>query len=74
MAGARTIPVWAALLISGCSETDLVEDDVGSADYCKNVGACLYQSPGENGDFDLSTLGADGSDGGDGEDQDVTSW
>ncbi len=34
----------------------------------------LYQSPGEHGDFDLSTLGADGSDGGDGEDQDVTSW
>jgi general secretion pathway protein G len=34
----------------------------------------LYQSPGEHGDFDLSTLGADGSDGGDGEDQDMTSW
>ncbi len=34
----------------------------------------IYQSPGEHGDFDLSTFGADGSDGGDGEDQDVTSW
>lgn len=34
----------------------------------------IYQSPGEHGDFDLSTLGADGSDGGDGEDQDLTSW
>lgn len=34
----------------------------------------IYQSPGEHGDFDLSTFGADGSDGGDGEDQDLTSW
>ncbi len=34
----------------------------------------IYQSPGEHGDFDLSTFGADGSDGGDSEDQDLTSW
>jgi general secretion pathway protein G len=34
----------------------------------------VYESPGEHGDFDLYTLGADGADGGDGEDQDVTSW
>ena len=33
-----------------------------------------YQSPGEHGDFDLYTLGADGTEGGDGEDGDVTSW
>lgn len=34
----------------------------------------LYRSPGEHGDFDLYTLGADGTDGGDGEDGDVKSW
>ena len=33
-----------------------------------------YQSPGEHGDYDLFTPGADGSVGGDGEDQDITSW
>ena len=33
-----------------------------------------YQSPGEHGEYDLYTLGADGKEGGDGEDQDVTSW
>lgn len=36
--------------------------------------AYQYRQPGEHGDFDLYSLGADGSDGGDGEDQDVTSW
>ena len=34
----------------------------------------VYQSPGDHGDFDLYTLGADGAEGGDGEDRDVTSW
>jgi len=33
-----------------------------------------YRSPGEHGDFDLYSLGADGADGGDGEDADVVSW
>lgn len=33
-----------------------------------------YRSPGEHGDYDLYTLGADGKEGGDDEDQDVTSW
>jgi general secretion pathway protein G len=33
-----------------------------------------YRSPGEHGDYDLYTLGADGKEGGDGEDQDVASW
>jgi len=33
-----------------------------------------YRSPGENGSYDLWTLGADNRDGGDGEDQDVNSW
>lgn len=33
-----------------------------------------YRSPGEHGEYDLYTLGADGKQGGDGEDQDVTNW
>jgi general secretion pathway protein G len=34
----------------------------------------LYRYPGDNGDFDLWSLGADGIEGGDDEDADVTSW
>ncbi len=34
----------------------------------------LYRSPGEHGDYDLSSLGKDGRPGGTGEDQDITSW
>lgn len=34
----------------------------------------IYRSPGEHGDFDLYTLGADNTAGGEGEDQDVTNW
>lgn len=33
-----------------------------------------YNSPGENGDYDLYSLGRDNADGGDGEDADVVSW
>ena len=33
-----------------------------------------YRFPGDHGEYDLFTLGADGRDGGDGEDADVTSW
>ena len=33
-----------------------------------------YRAPGEHGDYDLWTLGADGKPGGDGEDRDVASW
>jgi general secretion pathway protein G len=33
-----------------------------------------YKYPGDNGDFDLYSLGADNSQGGDGEAQDVVSW
>jgi general secretion pathway protein G len=33
-----------------------------------------YKSPGEHGDYDLYTLGADNSEGGTGESQDVVSW
>jgi general secretion pathway protein G len=33
-----------------------------------------YRSPGEHGDFDVISLGADGSEGGEGEDEDIVSW
>lgn len=33
-----------------------------------------YRSPGEHGEYDLYTLGADGKEGGDGEDRDITNW
>jgi general secretion pathway protein G len=34
----------------------------------------LYRIPGEHGDYDLYTLGADNAQGGNGEDQDITNW
>jgi general secretion pathway protein G len=34
----------------------------------------IYQSPGSHGDYDLSSLGADGAAGGEGENKDVNSW
>ena len=34
----------------------------------------VYRSPGEHGEYDLYTLGADGKEGGDGEDRDITNW
>jgi len=34
----------------------------------------VYISPGLNGDYDLSSLGADGKEGGDGYDRDIKSW
>jgi general secretion pathway protein G len=33
-----------------------------------------YRSPGEHGDFDLYSFGADGQQGGEGENSDVVSW
>jgi general secretion pathway protein G len=33
-----------------------------------------YASPGQHGEYDLYSLGADGQEGGDGENADVTSW
>ncbi len=33
-----------------------------------------YRSPGENGPYDIWSLGADGQEGGEGENQDVRSW
>ena len=34
----------------------------------------LYRFPGEHGDYDLYTLGADGQEDGEGESRDLTSW
>ncbi len=34
----------------------------------------VYRFPGEHGDFDIYSLGADGAEGGEGEDQDQGSW
>ncbi|MGC8493397.1 MAG: type II secretion system major pseudopilin GspG, partial [Syntrophobacteraceae bacterium] len=34
----------------------------------------IYRCPGEHGDYDLESLGADGQEGGTGENADVTSW
>jgi len=34
----------------------------------------VYQSPGEHGDYDISSLGADGQVGGEGNNADITSW
>jgi general secretion pathway protein G len=34
----------------------------------------VYRSPGEHGDYDLYTFGADNAPGGTGEDQDVVNW
>jgi general secretion pathway protein G len=34
----------------------------------------LYKSPGEHGEFDLSSNGRDGAPGGSGEDADITNW
>lgn len=34
----------------------------------------IYLSPGANGDYDLSSYGADGIQGGDGKNKDVNSW
>ena len=36
--------------------------------------AIQYRQPGEHGEFDLFSFGADGRPGGDGEDKDVTNW
>ena len=34
----------------------------------------VYRMPGEHGEYDLYTLGADSREGGDGEDRDITNW
>lgn len=34
----------------------------------------VYRAPGEHGDYDLFSMGADGQEGGDGENTDIVSW
>jgi general secretion pathway protein G len=34
----------------------------------------VYEIPGQHGEYDLYSLGADGQEGGEGEDRDLTSW
>lgn len=34
----------------------------------------VYQAPGAHGEYDLSSLGADGKEGGEGDDADINSW
>jgi general secretion pathway protein G len=34
----------------------------------------IYRAPGEYGDYDLYSLGADNTEGGEGENRDITSW
>jgi len=34
----------------------------------------VYVSPGQHGDYDISSFGADGVEGGEGEDADINSW
>jgi general secretion pathway protein G len=54
--------------------------EIWNGPYLKNQDAIndpwgrpyIYASPGQNGDYDLMTLGADGQEGGDGEDADIT--
>lgn len=36
--------------------------------------AYVYKSPGEHGDYDITSYGADGAPGGEGENQDIVSW
>jgi general secretion pathway protein G len=55
-------PKWAGPYL-----TKAVPKDPWGHDY-------VYRSPGEHGDFDLSSLGRDGRPGGDGEDADIGNW
>jgi len=48
-------------------EKNNVPKDTWGRDY-------QYRAPGENGDYDLWSFGADGMEGGDGDDADVKSW
>jgi general secretion pathway protein G len=34
----------------------------------------IYRRPGQHGDFDIYTFGADGKEGGDGDDRDIGNW
>lgn len=51
----------------GYLESKKMPKDPWGADF-------LYLSPGEHGDYDLYSYGADGSKGGEGKNADITSW
>jgi general secretion pathway protein G len=51
----------------GYLESKTVPKDAWGNDY-------LYVSPGEHGDYDLFSYGADGAKGGEGKNSDITSW
>jgi general secretion pathway protein G len=51
----------------GYLESKVVPKDAWGNDY-------LYVSPGEHGDYDLFSYGADGAKGGDGKNADITNW
>lgn len=59
-----------------------ISAEAWSGPYLKNAEALIdpwrapyiYRYPGQNGEFDLYSLGADGQEGGDGENADVTNW
>lgn len=51
----------------GYLESKKVPKDPWNNDY-------LYVSPGEHGDYDLFSYGADGAKGGDGKNADISSW
>lgn len=51
----------------GYLESKKIPKDPWSNDY-------LYISPGEHGDYDLFSYGADGAKGGEGKNADITSW
>ena len=51
----------------GYLEKDKVPKDPWDNDF-------IYLSPGAHGDYDLSSLGADGAEGGEGKDKDINSW
>lgn len=51
----------------GYLESKKVPQDPWSNDF-------VYVSPGEHGDYDLSSFGADGAKGGEGNNADITSW
>ncbi|WP_341893629.1 type II secretion system major pseudopilin GspG [Variovorax sp. YR752] len=55
-------PKWAGPYL-----TKAVPKDPWGHDY-------IYRSPGEHGEFDLSTQGRDGRPGGEGEDADIGNW
>jgi general secretion pathway protein G len=60
----RLAPKWRE---GGYLESRKVPKDPWGNDF-------VYLSPGLNGDFDLSSYGADGEAGGDGDDADINNW